>query len=199
YCVHRGQGGQSDPGALLDRQGGRHRAHQGARQRSGDEGHYGQRGGPCRHQHRSAPADDQRDGGPADLEDPDGEGRPAGGSRRAGGVARVRRVLVLDRIRVRPLGRAGHLLVTTLYVASPLGFSEAGRFFSRERLLPLLTRLGFEILDPWAITDPAAIERVRSLPDGEERRQAWQQLNAEIGATNQRVIERAGGVVAVLE
>jgi len=53
--------------------------------------------------------------------------------------------------------------VTTLYVASPLGFSEAGRFFSRERLLPLLTRLGFEILEPWALIDPAAIERVRSL------------------------------------
>ncbi len=89
--------------------------------------------------------------------------------------------------------------MTTLYVASPLGFSEAGRFFSRERLLPLLTRLGFEILDPWALIDPAAIERVRSLPDGEERRRAWQRLNAEIGATNQRAIDRAGGVVAVLE
>jgi len=89
--------------------------------------------------------------------------------------------------------------VTTLYVASPLGFSEAGRLFFRERLLPLLTHLGFEILDPWALTDPAAIERVRHMPEGAERRQAWQRLNAEIGATNRRAIERANGVVAVLD
>jgi nucleoside 2-deoxyribosyltransferase len=89
--------------------------------------------------------------------------------------------------------------VTALYVASPLGFSEAGCLFYRERLLPLLKHGGFEVLDPWALTDPAAIERVRHMSEGAERRRAWQQLNAEIGATNRWAIERADGVVAVLD
>jgi nucleoside 2-deoxyribosyltransferase len=86
-----------------------------------------------------------------------------------------------------------------LYVASPLGFSEAGRHFYRQRLLPHLRRLGYRVLDPWSLTSPRTIARVAALPAGPVRRAAWAKLNRTIGETNRRAIERADGVVAVLD
>src|SRR5881397_1850798 len=62
-----------------------------------------------------------------------------------------------------------------IYMASPLGFSEAGRHFSNAVLVPFVAGLGYEVLD------------------------AWGKLNREIGATNRAAIDRADGVVAVLD
>ncbi|HEV8641598.1 MAG TPA: nucleoside 2-deoxyribosyltransferase [Methylomirabilota bacterium] len=86
-----------------------------------------------------------------------------------------------------------------LYLAGPLGFSEAGRAFYHGRLLPLVEGLGYDVIDPWALTDPQRLEAVRSIPDGPERRAAWRRLNHEIGETNRRAIEQADGVLAVLD
>jgi nucleoside 2-deoxyribosyltransferase len=86
-----------------------------------------------------------------------------------------------------------------IYVASPLGFSEAGRHFYTEVLIPHLRGLGYEILDPWALADARKIEAVQRLPYGPERRDAWRLLNREIGATNRAAIDSARGVVAVLD
>jgi hypothetical protein len=69
----------------------------------------------------------------------------------------------------------------TLYVASALGVSEAGRYFYYGQLLPLIERLGFVVLDPWTLTDAAKIAQVRSMEFGAARREAWRQLNREIG------------------
>jgi len=87
----------------------------------------------------------------------------------------------------------------SIYLASPLGFSEAGRHFSESVLVPFVTRLGYDVLDPWALTDPARIAAVTGLPDGRERIEAWRKLNREIGATNRAAIDRAKGVIAVLD
>jgi len=86
-----------------------------------------------------------------------------------------------------------------VYVASPLGFAEAGRHFSEAVLLPFIRGLGYDVLDPWAFTDPRRIAAVRAMPDGAERRDAWRRLNREIGATNLAAIDGARGVVAVLD
>src|SRR5437773_2236263 len=59
--------------------------------------------------------------------------------------------------------------------------------------------LGYEVLDPWALADQAKIDAVQRLPYGPEKREAWRKLNREIGATNQAAIDRADGVVAVLD
>ena len=48
----------------------------------------------------------------------------------------------------------------SVYLASPLGFSEAGRHFSDSVLVPFVKRLGYDVLDPWAMTDPARIAAV---------------------------------------
>jgi nucleoside 2-deoxyribosyltransferase len=86
-----------------------------------------------------------------------------------------------------------------VYVASPLGFSEAGRHFADTVLLPLLRRLGLEVLDPWALTDPARIAAVAARPEGPARREAWRALNREMAEANRAAIDRAGTLVAVLD
>ena len=84
-------------------------------------------------------------------------------------------------------------------MASPLGFSEAGRHFYHSVLLPHVAGLGYEVLDPWALADQAKIDAVQRLPYGPEKRDAWRTLNREIGATNRAAIDRADGMVAVLD
>jgi nucleoside 2-deoxyribosyltransferase len=86
-----------------------------------------------------------------------------------------------------------------IYLASPLGFSEAGRHFYNGVLVPLVTGLGFEVLDPWTLTDARKIGAVQALPYGPAKRDAWRRLNMEVGATNRTAIDRAGVVVAVLD
>ena len=86
-----------------------------------------------------------------------------------------------------------------IYMASPLGFSEAGRYFYQSVLVPFVAALGFEILDPWTLTDPKRIAAVQALPYGPARRDAWRTLNHEIGATNRQAIDACAGVVAVLD
>ena len=88
---------------------------------------------------------------------------------------------------------------TRIYMASPLGFSEAGRHFYDSMLVPFVRQLGFEVLDPWVLTDLRKIEAVQKLAYGTERRDGWRALNAEIGANNRGAIDRADAVVAVLD
>jgi nucleoside 2-deoxyribosyltransferase len=86
-----------------------------------------------------------------------------------------------------------------VYVASPLGFSEAGRDFYRRRLVPHLRRLGYRVLDPWSLTSPRRIAAVTAMRYGSAKRAAWARLNREIGATNRRALAQADGVLAVLD
>jgi nucleoside 2-deoxyribosyltransferase len=68
--------------------------------------------------------------------------------------------------------------VRRVYVASPLGFTEAGREFVANRLLPALAGAGFTPIDPFAL-EPAA--------------------GATIGETNVRALDGADVVLAVLD
>ena len=86
-----------------------------------------------------------------------------------------------------------------VYMASPLGFSEAGRHFYGSVLLPFVRGLGYDVSDPWALTDPRKIQAVEAMPYGAERREAWRRLNREMGAANRAAIDGAQGVVAVLD
>jgi nucleoside 2-deoxyribosyltransferase len=86
-----------------------------------------------------------------------------------------------------------------IYIASPLGFSQAGRHFYGGVLVPFVRDLGYEVLDPWALTDPGRLAAVQAMPYGTARREAWRALDREIGATNRAAIDAAHGVVAVLD
>jgi nucleoside 2-deoxyribosyltransferase len=86
-----------------------------------------------------------------------------------------------------------------VYVASPLGFSEAGNAFYRGTLIPLLQRLGHDVVDPWALSDRQRLDAVSAMPYGPERRDAWRRLNAEIARANHGAIDRCDALVAVLD
>ena len=86
-----------------------------------------------------------------------------------------------------------------IYVASPLGFSEAGRHFYNAVLVPFVQGLGYEVLDPWTLTDSRKIRAVQGMSYGPAKREAWRTLNLEMGATNRVAIDAARGVLAVLD
>lgn len=86
-----------------------------------------------------------------------------------------------------------------IYLASPLGFSEAGRFFMYEKLIPLAEGLGLEVIDPWKLTPEHMIERVAGILDLSARRSAWIELNRLIGDNNRMGIESSDGLFAVLD
>ena len=86
-----------------------------------------------------------------------------------------------------------------IYLASPLGFSEIGRAFYNGTLIPEVKRLGFDVIDPWTLTDQAKIDAVQKMPYGVERRDAWRRLNVEIGGDNRAGIDRSDMVLAVLD
>jgi nucleoside 2-deoxyribosyltransferase len=77
------------------------------------------------------------------------------------------------------------------YVASPLGFSEAGRAYYAERYLPAL-REHVEPVDPWALSLPE--EFAAAAAEGRERA-----FGLEVGARNAAAIASSQLVVAHLD
>ena len=80
-----------------------------------------------------------------------------------------------------------------IYLAGPLGFSEAGRHFYTTVLVPYVRGLGYEVLDPWTLTDARKIQAAQSMAYGPAKREAWRTLNLEMGATNRAAIDAARG------
>lgn len=86
-----------------------------------------------------------------------------------------------------------------LYIASGLGFTEAGRYFYLREVIPLCQRLGFIVLDPWILTPQSKIDAVAAMLEGPARRDAWRTLNLEIAGNNAAAIDRADLILAVLD
>jgi nucleoside 2-deoxyribosyltransferase len=78
------------------------------------------------------------------------------------------------------------------YVASPLGFSEAGSLYYRQVLLPAL-RAVVEPVDPWSLTSPDEVAAAAATAGGER------ELALEIGLRNARAIESCTLLVAHLD
>lgn len=86
-----------------------------------------------------------------------------------------------------------------IYLAGPLGFSEAGRHFYNAVLIPFVQGLGYEVLDPWTLTDATRVREVQAMQYGPAKREAWRKLNLEMGATNRAAIDASRAVVAILD
>jgi len=86
-----------------------------------------------------------------------------------------------------------------IYIASPLGFSEAGRFFMYEKIIPGVEGLGLEVIDPWKLTPQHMIDHIKTMQEGSGRSEAWRKLNMIIGENNRRGIESSDGLFAVLD
>jgi nucleoside 2-deoxyribosyltransferase len=86
-----------------------------------------------------------------------------------------------------------------VYLAGPLGFSEAGRLFHHDKIIKLMIGLGHEILDPWELTPPSEIVPILEMPYGPAKKAAWEAKNPEIGHRNREAIDSADAVFAVLD
>jgi nucleoside 2-deoxyribosyltransferase len=86
-----------------------------------------------------------------------------------------------------------------IYLAGPLGFSEAGRSFHQTVIKPRIEAQGHGVLDPWTLNDAAQIAAVAGLPYGLEKRDRWRSLNATIGRANTAAIDACDLVFAVLD
>jgi nucleoside 2-deoxyribosyltransferase len=85
-----------------------------------------------------------------------------------------------------------------VYVAGPLGFTDAGRMYNDKVLLPAVRAAGFEPLDPWDVD--AEVLRVFGLPrDDLERAQRLAGTNREVGRRNAELIRSAAGMLAILD
>ena len=77
------------------------------------------------------------------------------------------------------------------YVASPLGFTEAGRHYYEQIFLPALAEV-IEPVDPWILVSDSELSEARE--NGTER-----ELAAEIGKRNTEALKSCKLLVAVLD
>ena len=99
----------------------------------------------------------------------------------------------LDLLSCARRARNTHRLVNRplCYIASPLGFTDAGRYYYERVYLPALAQV-VEPVDPWALTTPAEVADARAA--GRER-----ELALEIGRRNAAAIRRSSLRAALLD
>jgi nucleoside 2-deoxyribosyltransferase len=85
------------------------------------------------------------------------------------------------------------------YLAGPLGFTEGGRLFQDQVLIPAIADAGFKVLNPWTLTPEDVIRTALDLKYGMERKLRWREVNFIIGGNNAEAIQRADVIVAVLD
>src|SRR2546428_13683512 len=81
-----------------------------------------------------------------------------------------------------PRGRVNAKL--RIYMAGPLGFSKAGRHFYNSVLVPYVRSLGYEVLDPWGLTDARKIEAVQRMPLGPGKSEGGGEVHRRRGAAH---------------
>ncbi|MFT6915627.1 MAG: nucleoside 2-deoxyribosyltransferase [Motiliproteus sp.] len=86
-----------------------------------------------------------------------------------------------------------------IYLAGPLGFSEVGRLFHQQQMIPALQQRGFELLDPWQLSDTAELQAALALTDLNKQRAELRHLNTAIGRMNTEAIDRCDWIVANLD
>ncbi len=67
-----------------------------------------------------------------------------------------------------------------VYLAGNLGFSEAGKLFMYEKLIPVIENAGYSVLDPWEYGDKI-IGPVLEMPEGDEKFESLGFANWSIG------------------
>lgn len=86
-----------------------------------------------------------------------------------------------------------------IYLASPLGFSESGKLFYYEKLIPMVVESGFKVLDPWVLTTDETLKPAMVLPYGQKKKNTWQKINKIIGRNNVKAIKNSNLIIAVLD
>lgn len=92
--------------------------------------------------------------------------------------------------------------MSTVYVASPYGFSPATRGYYDDVLLPALRSAGWTPHDPWADADgsvAAGFAAAEALAGSPAHLRALRDLNAQLGAANEQLIRSSHALLAVLD
>jgi nucleoside 2-deoxyribosyltransferase len=88
-----------------------------------------------------------------------------------------------------------------IYLASPYGFTDAGREFMKSTMIPAIQNDRFEIMNPWDAFDSISqrIEKINSLNGIREQRQSFKLLNKKLAVSNEKMLNQAEVVVAILD
>lgn len=88
-----------------------------------------------------------------------------------------------------------------VYLASPYGYTEAGRHFMYETLLPLIEKSGCDVLNPWDlnIKENRRYSEISSIGNYNSRVIQLKKINKRIGVRNEETIRQADLVIAVIE
>ena len=88
-----------------------------------------------------------------------------------------------------------------VYLASPYGFTDAGREFMTNTMIPAIQGDIFEVLNPWDSFDTISrrVEKINSLKDIQKQGKLLKVLNKEIAFRNEKLIGQAEIVVAILD
>jgi nucleoside 2-deoxyribosyltransferase len=85
-----------------------------------------------------------------------------------------------------------------VYLAGPLGFTEAGREYHNREVVRRVREAGYEPLDPWDV--PRKIQTAFDLPSGDPRRpNALREANDDAGARNAGLIDDSAAMLAILD
>ncbi|MFP4116826.1 MAG: nucleoside 2-deoxyribosyltransferase [Candidatus Aenigmatarchaeota archaeon] len=87
----------------------------------------------------------------------------------------------------------------TVYLANPLGFSEPGRYFLQEELIPEVEELGFDVINPFSNIPDDKVKKLGNISDIDERRDKLAELDREIGEMNRKSIQNCDLILAILE
>ncbi len=86
----------------------------------------------------------------------------------------------------------------SIYLANPLGFTEAGRHFLHEKLIPTIEDLGYTVINPFEEISKEEVEEAKA-SDFKEREENLKELDRGMGESNRKSIENCDIVIAVLE
>jgi nucleoside 2-deoxyribosyltransferase len=89
--------------------------------------------------------------------------------------------------------------MNTIYIASPYGFSEAGRVFLYDKLIPVINDAGINCIDPWTLTSEKLILEAINTIDPFIKKEKWINLNRIIAENNINAIKNSYGMLAVLD
>jgi nucleoside 2-deoxyribosyltransferase len=88
-----------------------------------------------------------------------------------------------------------------VYLASPYGFTDAGREFMKNTMIPSIKQVVSLILNPWDSFDSASqeVEKINSLNDICKQKELLRELNKKIGLENENSLKRAQIIIAILD
>jgi nucleoside 2-deoxyribosyltransferase len=84
-----------------------------------------------------------------------------------------------------------------VYLAGPSGFTDSGRLWHNEVLVPSVIGAGLAVRDPWAGFGP--LDEALSLPAGPDRKDVLWAADMAAGAHNASLIDDSEGMLACLD